>query len=906
MTTRREPTSQRDDAPLHLVGHRLRKVDAVTRGDRSSANGAQQDAAHASAAPMSNRSAAVLKGSRNKATVLRQVVLVDREIDALRDVAIALRDEYDFHITISGAEALNLLRNGGIDTIVVGQTLYSSTGLNVLAEARRHAPSTHRVLLANAVEAGAIERGAAAVAPFKVLQRPCSVDKLRDLLETSTAAAPPPVNGASIQEPVRIQPLTLRSPSDTHDPADFEHVVMETVAEAPRRKAPSPRREANADAINALPVIVYTDNAEFYQAIVLALQDRHDVRLCTQLERAAEFAELGQCPLLVTDRAATQVELQRISIALRALDAGILTIAAGPPETGAALRKLLGTGALHSFMPKPINAPLVRLAVESAKRQYLQTKLLKHAEPELKATPTVSPFSTRPAVTPHYVPGYRNDFAVDDYEESPWRRIAPKVALAVVLLAGGVAGGWYWWQRNQAPNATPALQSDLQLAKQAYAEGRYSTPSDASALYFYSEALKRAPQDLTAQTGLEQTLERIIEQAEQALMSERLDDAADAIATVRALQPRNKRLPFLEGQLEKERGKRVAARESRGSANSASIASAATPTPEPAVAESRTIGPISNESQRQQAVGRWLTTARQRIAQEKLTSPENDNAEFYLRQAERADPENTNVRQALREVGSRLLSNAREAVSRQQLDTARKRLSEATRFGPDSNAVEQLRQDIDAAASATERGNYLRLALQRTRDNRLFEPERDSAKYYLGQLERIDPGAAETEQAAQALALRLIDNANQAIGQQQLNSAVQLLNETRRLGFTGPELNAADERLRTARNPIAPVAASVAKPVVAAAPRPIKAVAPKFPDEAMRAGVQGWVDVGFRITPSGDVTDVIALASSPSGRFAAQFERAAVAALRQYKYEPRPGDNTAPLSMVQKVQFRLQ
>jgi TonB family protein len=308
-------------------------------------------------------------------------------------------------------------------------------------------------------------------------------------------------------------------------------------------------------------------------------------------------------------------------------------------------------------------------------------------------------------------------------------------------------------------------------------------------------------------------------------------------------------------------------------------------------------------------VNRWLATARARIQQGKLVSPENDNAEFFLRQAERADPDNEAVRQSLREIGTRLLAGSREALASQQLDQARTRLRDAARFGADANTSERLRVDIETAAGSSVRAGFLRLALQRTRDNRLFEPERDSAKYYLGQLERLDPDSAETRQAAQSLALRLIENANQAIDQQQLNMAVQLLNETRRLGFAGPEYAAADTRLRSARNPSGAAPASVATPTpqqreaTLAPPKPVKVVSPRFPEEAMRNGVQGWVDVSFRITATGDVTDVVALASSP-GRYAAQFERAAVAALSQYKYAPRVGE-VAPLSMVQKVQFRL-
>lgn len=898
MTTRREPTSQRDDAPVRVVGHRLQQVDGLARAS-SNANIQQR-----SASPSQHRSPTTAdsksKSAPNNSAVLRQIVLVDREIDALRDIAIALRDEYDFHITISGAEALNLLRDGVIDTIVVGQTLYSSTGLSVLAEARQHAPHTHRVLLANAVEASSIGRGASA-SPFQVMQRPCTADKLRELLEAQATPLEAPlaptersdstINSQKNLSPARLNEAAYSRSADTHDPADFEHVVMETAPPRARVQIkPTPKSTGDA-----LPAIVYTDNGEFYQAITLALQDRHEVRLCTQLDRAAELAEMGMCPLLITDRANTEVELQRIAIPLRALDAGMITIAAGTPEVGASLRKLLGTDALHSFLPKPINAPLARLAVESGKRHYLQSRALRESEPHLlppptarKAKPAAKPQASQSAPpVPLYMPGYRNDFSVDDFNESPWRQAAPKIALVTVIALAALAGAWYGWREySRPPSNAELVTKEIELAQRAFDGNRYATAD--GAIYHYNQALLLAPQDPRALVGLDHTVERIIELAETALMAEHLDAAADAIATVRAVEPTHKRLPFLESQLEKARRQLTAKSEARNTASTAALANDS--------------APISNETQRQQLIARWLATARQRLAQNRLLTPENDSAEFYFRQVERADPGNASMQQGLREVGARLLSEAREALSRQQLQLAKRRTDEAIRFGVDNAAISQLQADIAAASSSATRTNFLRLALQRTRDNQLFDPDRDSAKYYLGQLQQLDPTSVETAQATRALGLKLIENADYALAQQQMSTATQLLNEARRLGFNGNELAAAEARARTARTP-APQSSNI---TIAAAPKVIKVMPAKFPEEAMRAGVAGWVDVSFHITASGDVTNAVPVASNPPGQFAAQFERAAVAAIRQYKFEPRTLTDTQTQTMVVRVQFKLQ
>src|SRR5712671_1495809 len=81
MTTQRDPTSRRDDAPVRIVAHRLQQTGGGTspapespRARPPNGKGAQTSARET----FSDRS-----------TRLPQVVLVDREVDALRDVAVA-------------------------------------------------------------------------------------------------------------------------------------------------------------------------------------------------------------------------------------------------------------------------------------------------------------------------------------------------------------------------------------------------------------------------------------------------------------------------------------------------------------------------------------------------------------------------------------------------------------------------------------------------------------------------------------------------------------------------------------------------------------------------------------------------------------------------------------------------
>jgi TonB family protein len=85
-------------------------------------------------------------------------------------------------------------------------------------------------------------------------------------------------------------------------------------------------------------------------------------------------------------------------------------------------------------------------------------------------------------------------------------------------------------------------------------------------------------------------------------------------------------------------------------------------------------------------------------------------------------------------------------------------------------------------------------------------------------------------------------------------------------------------------------------------PRLIQHVAAEYPPEAARAGIEGAVDVSFTVSPEGKVSDVSVSRAFPSDIF----NRAAMAAVRRWKYEPKIVDGTPVEAQVQlRVQFKL-
>lgn len=74
--------------------------------------------------------------------------------------------------------------------------------------------------------------------------------------------------------------------------------------------------------------------------------------------------------------------------------------------------------------------------------------------------------------------------------------------------------------------------------------------------------------------------------------------------------------------------------------------------------------------------------------------------------------------------------------------------------------------------------------------------------------------------------------------------------------------------------------------------RLIVKVAPLYPREAQMRGIEGYCQLEFTVTPSGHTRDIEPVYCSPPG----YFEKAAVSAVKRFKYLPVAADGGAAIS----------
>lgn len=78
---------------------------------------------------------------------------------------------------------------------------------------------------------------------------------------------------------------------------------------------------------------------------------------------------------------------------------------------------------------------------------------------------------------------------------------------------------------------------------------------------------------------------------------------------------------------------------------------------------------------------------------------------------------------------------------------------------------------------------------------------------------------------------------------------------------------------------------------------PLVQISPRYPRAAMHKGIEGWVNVEFTIRKDGSVADPVVIAAEPP----AIFDRAAINAIKRWKFKPRVRDGHAVDSRGQQL-----
>ena len=373
----------------------------------------------------------------------------------------------------------------------------------------------------------------------------------------------------------------------------------------------------------------------------------------------------------------------------------------------------------------------------------------------------------------------------------------------------------------------------------------------------------------------------------------------------------------------------------------------ARPAPTPSVI------PAAPEEVQDGSIDDLLDHARGAMLDRHYTDPEGNNALVYFRSVLAQEPDNDEAHEGLQRISAVLDERLQAALAQRKFDDAARTIMQLKLVRPDTAAQTQLNAKLATAQidSALASGNverasqllrqaadsgalsatavarwreelnrrqgdskaqlYAQLVSTRIREGRLLEPANDSAKLYLSLLRKLpsDPkqlAASATDEMQQAV----LDKAQEAANRGQRADMETWLIEARALGAS-PSLQAAI--LRSASPPTAarstlpelarptppPQDRVAGDPAAPAQQQPRQVafsdfkrthfVAPVYPRDALQKKLSGEVRVRITVDADGKVKAASIISSNPPG----VFDRAALEAIRRWRYKPIEIDGTA-------------
>ncbi|NLA67430.1 MAG: TonB family protein [Gammaproteobacteria bacterium] len=247
-------------------------------------------------------------------------------------------------------------------------------------------------------------------------------------------------------------------------------------------------------------------------------------------------------------------------------------------------------------------------------------------------------------------------------------------------------------------------------------------------------------------------------------------------------------------------------------------------------------------------------------AESRLYAPAGDNALEYYLALRGKSPGDAAVASALTDLMPMLVIATEQARDREDFDEAGRLAALVARADANHPALSRLQATIASAQEAAQR----RIAQQ------ALNAEQEAERQRLLAVERERAQAEEQRLAAQRLAEQ-----QQAAEREAADRA-----EADRLAAERRAAEQRAEEQRRAQQAAAPAQAPAAAPTL----RPLSTPAPTYPVDALRASQSGEVQVEFTVAPDGSVSDARVVRADPPR----VFDRAAVAAVRRWRFEPVP------------------
>ncbi len=265
-------------------------------------------------------------------------------------------------------------------------------------------------------------------------------------------------------------------------------------------------------ASDIVELVVLTGDEAFLQTLREAVGGARRLWHVPSADKVSDLLVAGEVGILVLDVQALNETATVFIGQIKRQFPDLVVVVAGNRDAETAIAALISDGIVYRFIHKPMSPGRAKLFADAAVKKYDEHRR------RVAQTPLVK------------------------REARP--RGAWLIGTTLGILGAITLATWTVHRNSQeeagapraVPTPSPAAASDapeLVLAAAALAANRLTEPAGDNALELYLRAQARNPAEPKARAGLAEVHERLLAKAENALLEERLDEAAAAIETAR-------------------------------------------------------------------------------------------------------------------------------------------------------------------------------------------------------------------------------------------------------------------------------------------------------------------------------------------------------------------------------------
>jgi TonB family protein len=283
-------------------------------------------------------------------------------------------------------------------------------------------------------------------------------------------------------------------------------------------------------ASDIVELLVLTGDQGFLQTLRDAVGGARRLWHVLSADKVSDLLVAGEVGIVVLDTQALHEAPSVFVAQIKRQFPDLVVVAAGHRDDETSLAGLISAGLVYRFIHKPMSPARAKLFAEAAIKKFEDQRRQAATAPEHKRAAS-----------------------------SGRSRLIGGTAGALVLM-GAIA--WMVHRsggedaaaaRTGAAVKDPVESPLLARAAAALAANKLTEPPGDNALELYSGLQARDPADADARAGLTEVHERLLARAENALLEERLDEAAAAIETARKSGVESGRVAFLSARLAKSR-----------------------------------------------------------------------------------------------------------------------------------------------------------------------------------------------------------------------------------------------------------------------------------------------------------------------------------------------------------------